>query len=71
MECPKVQVNLSGSSFTARAAEKLRQGFPDFEATLGAGGSVRMTVRGTDKLSIPVETSVTWDVQVDALLYGK
>ncbi len=71
MDCPTLQVNLSGSGFTPRAAEKLRQGFPVFEATLGADGRVRMTARGADKVELPAPTSVIWDVSVDAPVYVK
>jgi hypothetical protein len=71
VDCPTVQANLTGSGFTARAAQKLREGFPAFEATLGPGGHVRMTARGADKLELPTPTSVTWDVSVDAPVYVK
>jgi hypothetical protein len=71
VDCPTLQANLTGSGFTPRAAEKLRQGFPAFEATLGPGGRVRMSARGADKLELPTPTSVTWDVRVDAPIYAK
>jgi predicted RNase H-like nuclease len=71
VDCPTLQANLTGSGFTERAAQKLRQGFPAFEATLAPGGHVRMTVRGADKLELPAQTSVTWDVRVDAPVHAK
>ena len=66
VDCPTLQANLTGSGFTPRAAERMRQGFPVFEATLGPGGRVRMTARGADKLELPTPTAVSWDVSLDA-----
>ena len=71
VDCPTLQANLGGSGFTPRAADKLRRGFPEFDAKLSAGGRVRMTARGADKLELPTPTSVTWDVRVDAAIYVK
>lgn len=71
VDCPTLQANLTGSSFTPRAAEKLRQGFPAFEATLAPDGRVRMTARGADKLELPTPTAVSWEVSVDAPVYVK
>jgi hypothetical protein len=71
VDCPSLQANLTGGSFSARAAEKLRQGFPAFDATLSTGGRVRLTARGADKLELPTPTAVTWDVSVDAPVVAK
>lgn len=71
VDCPTLHANLTGSSFTPSAADKLRRGFPVFEATLAAGGRVRMTARGADRLTLPTPTAVSWDLTVDAPVYVK
>jgi len=71
VDCPTLQANLSGGGITPRGRDKLRQGFPTFEAVLSPGGAMRMAARGADKLELPTPTSVSWDVSVEATIAVK
>lgn len=68
IDCPTLQMNLNRSTFTRR---DMKGDFPDFNATLKAGGRLKTVLRGSEEMGMKTPVKAVWDVRVDTPIHVK